>query len=99
MGVEVFKAKRKEEESESKTVEEGQHRLAQTEEGMNVEDKEQDLVIKMESEIDEESSHSPVESNAMEVENKIEDLDRSSENANGHVSQQSKDTDTSNVKD
>lgn len=99
MGVEVFKAKRKEEESESKTAEEGQPRLAQTEEGMNVEDKEQDLVIKTESEIGEESSHSPVESNTMEVENKIEDLDGPTENANGHISQQSKDTDTSSVKD
>uniref|UniRef100_A0A8C3J0X1 tRNA (cytosine(34)-C(5))-methyltransferase n=1 Tax=Calidris pygmaea TaxID=425635 RepID=A0A8C3J0X1_9CHAR len=49
MGVEVFKAKRKEEESESKTEEEVQHRLAQTEEGMDVEDKECDLVTKMET--------------------------------------------------
>uniref|UniRef100_A0A8C3J1B6 tRNA (cytosine(34)-C(5))-methyltransferase n=1 Tax=Calidris pygmaea TaxID=425635 RepID=A0A8C3J1B6_9CHAR len=61
MGVEVFKAKRKEEESESKTEEEVQHRLAQTEEGMDVEDKECDLVTKMEAEIGEESSPSPVE--------------------------------------
>ncbi|NXY78019.1 NSUN2 methyltransferase, partial [Glareola pratincola] len=99
MGVEVFKAKRKEEESESKTEEEVQHSLAQTEEGMDVEDKEHDLVTKMEADIGEESSHSPVESSAMEVENKIEDLDPSSKNANSHVSQESKDTDTSNVKD
>ncbi|KAM9302754.1 RNA cytosine C(5)-methyltransferase NSUN2 isoform 2-T2 [Morus bassanus] len=99
MGVEVFKAKRKEEESESKTEEEVQHRLAQTEEGMDVEDKEHDLVTKMEAEIGEESSHSPVESSAVEVENKSEDLDQSSKNANSHVSQESKDTDTSNVKD
>uniref|UniRef100_A0A8B9GBV7 tRNA (cytosine(34)-C(5))-methyltransferase n=1 Tax=Amazona collaria TaxID=241587 RepID=A0A8B9GBV7_9PSIT len=49
MGVEVFKAKRKDEESESKTEEEVQHRLAQTEEGMDVEDKEHDLVTKMEA--------------------------------------------------
>uniref|UniRef100_A0A8C3J446 tRNA (cytosine(34)-C(5))-methyltransferase n=1 Tax=Calidris pygmaea TaxID=425635 RepID=A0A8C3J446_9CHAR len=99
MGVEVFKAKRKEEESESKTEEEVQHRLAQTEEGMDVEDKECDLVTKMEAEIGEESSPSPVEGSAVEVENKIEDLDQSSKNANSHVSQESKDTDTSNVKD
>jgi len=99
MGVEVFKAKRKEEESESKTDEEVQHKLAQTGEGMDVEDKEHDLVTKMEAEIGEESSNSPVESSAMEVENKIEDLDQSSKDANSHVSQESKDTDTSNVKD
>ncbi|XP_068252111.1 RNA cytosine C(5)-methyltransferase NSUN2 isoform X2 [Nyctibius grandis] len=99
MGVEVFKAKRKEEESESKTEEEVQHRLAQTEEGMDVEDKEHNLVTQMEAEIGEESSHSPVESSTMEVENKIEDLDQSSKNANSYVSQKSKDTDTSDVKD
>ncbi|XP_033930209.1 RNA cytosine C(5)-methyltransferase NSUN2 [Melopsittacus undulatus] len=99
MGVEVFKAKRKDEESESKTDEEVQHRLAQTEEGMDVEDKEHDLVAKMEAEIGEESSHSPVENSAMEVENKIEDLDQSGKNANSHVIQESKDTDRSNVKD
>ncbi|KAM9387439.1 RNA cytosine C(5)-methyltransferase NSUN2 [Phaethornis superciliosus] len=98
MGVEVFKAKRKEEEeSESKTEEEVQHRLAQTEEGMDVE--EHDLVTKMEAEIGEESSHSPVESSAMEVENKMEDLDQSSKIVNSNVSQESKDTDTSNVKE
>lgn len=99
MGVEVFKAKRKEEEVENKTEGEVQHRLAQTEEEMDVEDKEHDLVTKMEAEIDEESSQSPVESSAMEIENKIEDLDQSSKNANTHVSQESKDTDASNVKD
>lgn len=99
MGVEVFKAKRKEEESESKTSEVVQHGLAQTEEGMDVEDKEHDLVTKMEAEIGEESSHSPVESSAMEVENKIEDLDQSSKNADSHVNQESNNTDTSNVKD
>lgn len=98
MGVEVFKAKRKEEELESKMTE-VQHRLAQTEEGMDVEDKEHDLVTKMEAEIGEESSHSPVESSAMEVENKTEDLDQFSKNANSHVSQESKDTDVNNVKD
>uniref|UniRef100_A0A8B9E884 tRNA (cytosine(34)-C(5))-methyltransferase n=1 Tax=Anser cygnoides TaxID=8845 RepID=A0A8B9E884_ANSCY len=65
MGVEVFKAKRKEEESEGKTEEEGQYRAAQTEEGMDVEDKEHDLVTKMEAEIGEESSHSPVESSSV----------------------------------
>ncbi|XP_008945565.1 PREDICTED: tRNA (cytosine(34)-C(5))-methyltransferase-like [Merops nubicus] len=97
MGVEVFKAKRKEE--ETKMEEEVQHRLAQTEEGMDVEDKEHDLVIKMEAEIDEESSHSPVESSAMEIENKVEDLDQSSKSANSHGSQESKDTDRSNVKE
>ncbi|KAJ7419736.1 tRNA (cytosine(34)-C(5))-methyltransferase [Willisornis vidua] len=99
MGVEVFKAKRKEEELENKTEEEVQHRLAQTEEGMDVEDKEYDLVTKMEAEIGEESSQSPVESSAMEIENKIEDLDQSSKNANTHVSKESKDTDESNMKD
>ncbi|XP_061225638.1 RNA cytosine C(5)-methyltransferase NSUN2 [Neopsephotus bourkii] len=99
MGVEVFKAKRKDEESESKTEEEVQHRLAQIEEGMDVENKEHDLVTKMEAEIGEESSHSPVENSAMEVENKIEDLDQSGKNANSHVIQESKDTDRSNVKD
>uniref|UniRef100_A0A803VYD7 tRNA (cytosine(34)-C(5))-methyltransferase n=1 Tax=Ficedula albicollis TaxID=59894 RepID=A0A803VYD7_FICAL len=99
MGVEVFKAKRKEEELETKTEEEVQHRLVQTEEGMDVEDKEHDLVTKMEAEIGEESSQSPVESSAMEIENKIEDLDQSSKNANTHVSQEGKDTDASNVKD
>ncbi|KAF4790138.1 tRNA (cytosine(34)-C(5))-methyltransferase [Turdus rufiventris] len=99
MGVEVFKAKRKEEELENKTEEEVQHRLVQTEEGMDVEDKERDLVTKMEAEIGEESSQSPVESSAMEIENKIEDLDQSSKNANTHVIQEGKDTDASNVKD
>uniref|UniRef100_A0A8B9G779 tRNA (cytosine(34)-C(5))-methyltransferase n=1 Tax=Amazona collaria TaxID=241587 RepID=A0A8B9G779_9PSIT len=99
MGVEVFKAKRKDEESESKTEEEVQHRLAQTEEGMDVEDKEHDLVTKMEAGIGEESSHSPVKNSAMEVENKIEDLDQSGKTANSHVIQESKDTDRSNVKD
>uniref|UniRef100_A0A672TK81 tRNA (cytosine(34)-C(5))-methyltransferase n=1 Tax=Strigops habroptila TaxID=2489341 RepID=A0A672TK81_STRHB len=89
MGVEVFKAKRKEEESQNKTGEEVQHRLAQTEEGMDVEDKEHDLVTKMEAEIGEKSSHSPVENSAMEVENKIEDLDQSGRNANSHVIQES----------
>lgn len=95
----MFKAKRKEEEVENKTEEEVQHRLAQTEEEMDVEDKEHDLVTKMEAEIGEESSQSPVESGAMEIENKVEDLDQSSKNANTHVSQESKDTDASNVKD
>ncbi|KAI1243167.1 tRNA (cytosine(34)-C(5))-methyltransferase, partial [Lamprotornis superbus] len=99
MGVEVFKAKRKEEELEIKTDEEVQHRLVQAEEGMDVEDKEHDVVTKMEAEIGEESSQSPVESSAMEIENKIEDLDQSSKNANTHVSQEGKDTDASNVKD
>ncbi|NXS26934.1 NSUN2 methyltransferase, partial [Pomatostomus ruficeps] len=99
MGVEVFKAKRKEEELENKTEEEVQHRLAPAEEGMDVEDREHDLVTKMEAEIDEASSQSPVESSAMEIENKIEDLDESSKNANTHVSQESEDTDASNVKD
>ncbi|RMC15863.1 hypothetical protein DUI87_08068 [Hirundo rustica rustica] len=78
MGVEVFKAKRKEEELENKTEEEVQRRLVQTEERMDVEDKEHDSVTKMEAEIGEESSQSPVESSAMEIENKIEDLDQSS---------------------
>lgn len=99
MGVEVFKAKRKEEDLEDKTEEEVQHRLVQTEEKMDVEDKEHDLVPKMEAEIGEESSQSPVKSSAMEIENKIEDLDQSSRNANSHVSQEGKDTDASNVKD
>ncbi|NXC49386.1 NSUN2 methyltransferase, partial [Penelope pileata] len=99
MGVEVFKAKRKEEESKSKAEEEVQCRPAQTEEGMEVEDKEHGVVTKMEAEIGEESSHSPVESSAMEVENKIEDLDQLSKTTNSHVSQESKDTDTKNVKD
>uniref|UniRef100_A0A8C3BUL0 tRNA (cytosine(34)-C(5))-methyltransferase n=1 Tax=Cairina moschata TaxID=8855 RepID=A0A8C3BUL0_CAIMO len=99
MGVEVFKAKRKEEESEGKTEEEGQYGAAQTEEGMDVEDKEHDLVTKMEAEIGEESSHSPVEGSAMEVENKIEDLGKFSKNNNNHVSQESKDSDTNDVKD
>nr|XP_038030338.1 RNA cytosine C(5)-methyltransferase NSUN2 [Anas platyrhynchos] len=99
MGVEVFKAKRKEEESEGKTEEEGQCGAAQTEEGTDVEDKEHDLVTKMEAEIGEESSHSPVESSAMEVENKIEDLGQFSKNSNNHVSQESKDSDTNDVKD
>ncbi|NXL98227.1 NSUN2 methyltransferase, partial [Tyrannus savana] len=93
MGVEVFKAKRKEEELENKTEE---HKLAQTEEGMDMEDKEHDLVTKMEAEIGEESSQSPVESSAMEIENKTEDSDQSSKNATTHIS---KGTDTSNVKD
>ncbi|NXF94579.1 NSUN2 methyltransferase, partial [Eubucco bourcierii] len=103
MGVEVFKAKRKEEEAESKTEEEAeskteeevQCRLAQTEEGMDVEDKEPDLVVKMEAEGSEESSHSPVESSAMETEN--EDLDQSSKNS--HTNQENKNIDTSDVKD
>ncbi|XP_059343365.1 RNA cytosine C(5)-methyltransferase NSUN2 [Ammospiza nelsoni] len=99
MGVEVFKAKRKEENLEDKTEEEVQHRLVQAEEKMDVEDKEHDLVPKMEAEIGEESSQSPVKSSAMEIENKIEDLDQSSKNANSHVSQEGKDTDASNVKD
>lgn len=99
MGVEVFKAKKKEEELENKPDEEVQHRLVQAEEGMDVEDKERDSVTKIEAEIGEESSQSPVESSAMEIENKIEDLDQSSKNANTHVSQEGKDTDASNVKD
>ncbi|XP_054237719.1 RNA cytosine C(5)-methyltransferase NSUN2 [Indicator indicator] len=95
MGVEVFKAKRKEEESESKTEEEVQHRLARTEEGMDVEDKEHDLVIKMEAEVGEESSHSPVESSTMETEN--EDLDQPSKNGNSHISQENKNIGTINI--
>ncbi|NXU56471.1 NSUN2 methyltransferase, partial [Turnix velox] len=96
MGVEVFKAKRKEEESESKT-EEVQHR--QTEEGMDVEDKEHDLITKMESEVGEESSHSPVESSAVEVENKTKDSDQSSKNASSYVIQENKDTGNGDAKD
>ncbi|NXT20333.1 NSUN2 methyltransferase, partial [Syrrhaptes paradoxus] len=99
MGVEVFKAKRKEEELESKTEEGIHNMLPQTEERMDVEDKEHDLVAKMEADLGEEPSHSPVESSAMEVENKIEGLDQSSQNANSHVSQESKDADASNGKD
>lgn len=95
----MFKAKRKEEDLEDKTEEEVQPRLVQTDEKMDVEDKEHDLVPKMEAEIGEESSQSPVKSGAMEIENKIEDLDQSSRNANSHVSQECKDTDASNVKD
>lgn len=99
MGVEVFKAKRKEGESEGKTEEEVQCRPAQTEEGMDVEDKERDAVTKMEAEIGEESPHSPVESSAMEIENKSEDSDQCSKNTNSHISQESKDMNTNNVKD
>ncbi|OXB53620.1 hypothetical protein ASZ78_000101 [Callipepla squamata] len=99
MGVEVFKAKRKEEESEGKTEEEVQCGPAQTEERMDVEDKEHDAVTKMEPEIDEDTSHSPVESSAMEVENKSEDSDQFSKNTNSHVNQESKDINTNNVKD
>ncbi|OXB70346.1 UNVERIFIED_CONTAM: hypothetical protein H355_012537 [Colinus virginianus] len=99
MGVEVFKAKRKEEESEGKTEEEVQCRPAQTEDRMDVEDKERDAVTKMEPEIDEDTSHSPVESSAMEVENKNEDSDQLSKNTNSHVNQESKDINTNNVKD
>lgn len=99
MGVEVFKAKRKEGESEGKTEEEVQCRPAQTEEGMDVEDKERDAVTKMEAEIGEESPRSPVESSAMEIENKSEDSDQCSKNTNSHVNQESKDMNTNNVKD
>ncbi|XP_021242791.1 tRNA (cytosine(34)-C(5))-methyltransferase [Numida meleagris] len=99
MGVEVFKAKRKEEGSQGKTEEEVQCRPAQMEERMGVEDKEHDAVTKMEAEIGEESSHSPVESSAMEIENKSEDSDQFSKNTNSHISQESKDININNVKD
>ncbi|NWJ07792.1 NSUN2 methyltransferase, partial [Crypturellus undulatus] len=91
MGVEVFKAKRKEEESEGKTEEEAEGKQAQPEEGMDVEDKKDDSVTKMEAETGEESSNTPAESSAMEVESKTVDLDEFSRNANNHVSQESKD--------
>lgn len=99
MGVEVFKAKRKEGESESKTEEEVQCRPALTEEGMDVEDKERDAVTKMEAEVGGKSHHSPMESSAMEIENKSEDSDQFSKNTNSHISQESKDINTNNVKD
>ncbi|NXA33978.1 NSUN2 methyltransferase, partial [Eudromia elegans] len=92
MGVEVFKAKRKEEESESKAEEEVECKQTQLEEErMDVEDKKHDLVIKMEAETGEESSNTPVESSAMEVEAKPADLEEFSKNANNHVSKESKD--------
>nr|XP_032650992.1 RNA cytosine C(5)-methyltransferase NSUN2 isoform X2 [Chelonoidis abingdonii] len=79
MGVEVFKAKRKEENFESKTEEGDQDSTKHMEEEMDKEHNE--LAAKMEAEVDEEPIHELMESSVIEPENKMEDAQPSSENA------------------
>ncbi|XP_030407530.1 tRNA (cytosine(34)-C(5))-methyltransferase isoform X2 [Gopherus evgoodei] len=79
MGVEVFKAKRKEENFESKTEEGDQDSTKHMEEEMDMEHNE--LAAKMEAEVDEEPIHEFMESSVIEPENKMENVQPSSENA------------------
>ncbi|XP_038249222.1 RNA cytosine C(5)-methyltransferase NSUN2 [Dermochelys coriacea] len=79
MGVEVFKAKRKEEDFESKTEEGDQDNTKHMEEEMVIEHNE--LATKIEAEVDEESIHELMESSVLEPENKMENVQPSSENA------------------
>ncbi|EMP28679.1 tRNA (cytosine(34)-C(5))-methyltransferase [Chelonia mydas] len=79
MGVEVFKAKRKEEDFESKTEEGDQDNAKHMEEEMDIEHNE--LATKMEAEVDEEPIHELMESSVIEPENKMENVQPSSENA------------------
>ncbi|CAM4513797.1 RNA cytosine C(5)-methyltransferase NSUN2 isoform X1 [Caretta caretta] len=79
MGVEVFKAKRKEEDFESKTEEGDQDNTKNMEEEMDIEHNE--LATKMEAEVDEEPIHELMESSVIEPENKMENVQPSSENA------------------
>ncbi|XP_074801173.1 RNA cytosine C(5)-methyltransferase NSUN2 isoform X3 [Natator depressus] len=79
MGVEVFKAKRKEEDFESKTEEGDQDNTKHMEEEMDIEHNE--LATKMEAEVDEEPIHELMESSVTEPENKMENVQPSSENA------------------
>uniref|UniRef100_A0A8C3SYD8 tRNA (cytosine(34)-C(5))-methyltransferase n=1 Tax=Chelydra serpentina TaxID=8475 RepID=A0A8C3SYD8_CHESE len=79
MGVEVFKAKRKEEDFESKTEEGDQDNTKHMEEEMDMEHNE--LATKMEAEVDEEPIHELMESSVIEPENKMENVQPSSENA------------------
>ncbi|XP_037749290.1 RNA cytosine C(5)-methyltransferase NSUN2 [Chelonia mydas] len=79
MGVEVFKAKRKEEDFESKTEEGDQDNTKHMEEEMDIEHNE--LATKMEAEVDEEPIHELMESSVTEPENKMENVQPSGENA------------------
>ncbi|XP_039378499.1 RNA cytosine C(5)-methyltransferase NSUN2 isoform X3 [Mauremys reevesii] len=79
MGVEVFKAKRKEENFGSKTEEGDQDSTKHMEEEMDMEHNE--LATKMEAEVDEEPIHELMESSVIEPENKMENVQPSSENA------------------
>ncbi|CAM5091743.1 unnamed protein product [Eretmochelys imbricata] len=79
MGVEVFKAKRKEEDFESKTEEGDQDNTKHMEEEMDIEHNE--LATKMEAEVDEKPIHELMESSVIEPENKMENVQPSSENA------------------
>ncbi|CAM2106055.1 unnamed protein product [Caretta caretta] len=79
MGVEVFKAKRKEEDFESKAEEGDQDNTKNMEEEMDIEHNE--LATKMEAEVDEEPIHELMESSVIEPENKMENVQPSSENA------------------
>ncbi|XP_044860935.1 RNA cytosine C(5)-methyltransferase NSUN2 isoform X3 [Mauremys mutica] len=79
MGVEVFKAKRKEENFESKTEEGDQDSTKHMEEEMDMEHNE--LATKMEAEVDEEPIHELMESSVIELENKMENVQPSTENA------------------
>ncbi|XP_050794121.1 RNA cytosine C(5)-methyltransferase NSUN2 isoform X2 [Gopherus flavomarginatus] len=78
MGVEVFKAKRKEENFGSKTEEGDQDSTKHMEEEMDMEHNE--LAAKMEAEVDEEPIHEFMESSVIEPENKMENVQPSSEN-------------------
>ncbi|KAM9166576.1 RNA cytosine C(5)-methyltransferase NSUN2 isoform 2-T2 [Pangshura tecta] len=79
MGVEVFKAKRKEENFESKTEEGDQDSTKHMEEEMDMEHNE--LAKKMETEVDEEPVRELMESSVIEPENKMENVQPFSENA------------------
>nr|XP_005294654.1 RNA cytosine C(5)-methyltransferase NSUN2 isoform X5 [Chrysemys picta bellii] len=79
MGVEVFKAKRREENFESKTEEGDQDSTKHMEEEMDMEHNE--LATKMEAEVDEEPIHELMESSVIEPENKMGNVQPSSENA------------------
>uniref|UniRef100_A0A8D0L653 tRNA (cytosine(34)-C(5))-methyltransferase n=1 Tax=Sphenodon punctatus TaxID=8508 RepID=A0A8D0L653_SPHPU len=91
MGVEVFKAKRKEENSESKSEGRIQNNAGQVDEEEM--DKECKAMEQNESstEMDEEPVQELVEGSVPETENKISDVESSGENAKSHENVQSRD--------
>nr|XP_014431094.1 tRNA (cytosine(34)-C(5))-methyltransferase [Pelodiscus sinensis] len=97
MGVEVFKAKRKEEDFDSKMEEGDQDNTKQMEEEMDMEHRAEDhneLATTMEAEVDEEPIHELVKSSVLEPETTMESSRPSSENAENRDI-----TDLSSVKD
>ncbi|XP_074843983.1 RNA cytosine C(5)-methyltransferase NSUN2 isoform X2 [Carettochelys insculpta] len=84
MGVEVFKAKRKEEDSESKMEEGEQDNTKPTEEEIDMEHRateHNELAAKMEADVDEEPDHELMENSVLEPETTMESVQSSNENA------------------